>query len=71
MDDALGIGRMRQRRIGRRAVEVELDQIGSLHHAGRAGSGDEEAVGPLRMAQADMTEGVEHVLAGEDVVGRD
>jgi len=36
-----------------------------------AASSEEEAVGPVGMAHADMAVGVEHLLVGEDAVGDD
>ena len=55
--------------VDRAAVEVELDDIASVHQLGAARAGQQIAVRIGRMADADVAAGIDHVLVGEDAVG--
>ena len=69
MDEALAIGRAAVG-IDRIAVEIEGDDVRHRHVARRHRLHLQIAVGIARVAHADMAEGVEHAVLGEDVVGR-
>ena len=49
-------------------IEVELHDVGSRHVRGRHRARDQIAIRIGRMADADMTIGIEHPLVGEDMV---
>ena len=70
VDEAFEI-RARRVRLGRVAVEIELDDVGGGDERGRHAARDQEMVRVLRMACADMAEAVDHALLIEDVVGVD
>ena len=57
-------------RLDRLGIEIELDDVGDFRQFRRAVARDEIALRIARMAHADMAEGVEHFLVGEDA-GRD
>jgi hypothetical protein len=57
------------RRHHRLAVEIEHENVCGLHQLGRAMARDQEVLGILGMAQAHMTESVEHAFIGEDAIG--
>src|SRR5205823_1676661 len=54
-----------------RPVEREFHQVVGLDALRRAGAGQNIPIGAIRMADADMAEGVDDALAREDAVGRD
>ena len=68
VDHALGILR---RGIARPAgeVEVELDRSSGSTSSGARRARQDVAVGIVGMAHADVPEGVEHALVGDDAVG--
>ena|SRR5689334_22426803 len=53
----------------RLAVQVELDNVVGADQLRRERAGDQEAVGIVGMANADMTVGVDDLLPGKDPVG--
>ncbi len=55
--------------VDRVAVEVEFHDVVARHQFRAARARHEEAVGPLRMPQADMAEAVDHALVRQDPVG--
>src|SRR6185295_18828164 len=65
---ALPLWRLRVHRV---AIEVVLDQVGGGDEAGCEVAREEEAVGPLRVARADVAEAVEDVFVRENAVGDD
>ena len=70
MDVALAV---QARRVGRDgfAVKSDLDNVGARHERRRHGARDEEAIGILRRARADVTEAVQNPFVREDVARRD
>ena len=52
----------------RRAVEVELHDVGLADHLGRERAGEEEAARVARMAHADVAVGIDDVFVREDAV---
>jgi hypothetical protein len=58
-------------RIDRSVVEVELHDVTPLDQLRTTRAGEKVAVGPSRVPDADVTEGVDHPLIGEDPVGDD
>jgi hypothetical protein len=54
---------------GRLPVESELDDVFGADQLGRDRAGDQKAARILRMPDADMAIGVDHVLLGENAVG--
>src|SRR5262249_41151039 len=53
----------------RLTVQVELDNVVGAHQFGGERAGDQKAIGIIRVANADMTVGVDDLLPGEDPVG--
>src|SRR5215472_1743705 len=53
----------------RLTLEVELDNIFGTHQIGSKRAGNQKPVGIVRVADADMAVGVDHLLAGEDPIG--
>ena len=68
MDHALGI-RTRHRRHDRVGVEVVFQDVVRLDQRGRARARQEIALRVLRMAHADVAEGIQNALVGDDAVG--
>src|SRR5690606_19897163 len=68
VDEAFEIGRAAGG-IDRRAVEAEFHDVARRHEFRAARAGQQEAVGPFGVADADMAEGIDHALAGENVIG--
>ncbi len=58
-------------RVERRAVEIEFHDVARLDQARGHAAREPEAARIVGVAQADMTEPVEHALAEEDAIGRD
>src|SRR5215467_11629619 len=53
----------------RLTLEVELDDVFGTHQLGSERAGNQKAVGIVRVADADMAVGIDHLLAGEDPIG--
>src|SRR5215472_16268219 len=53
----------------RLTLEVELDDVFGTHQLGSKRAGNQKAVGIVRVADADMAVGIDHLLAGEDPIG--
>ena len=70
VDEALEIGRAAAR-IDRVAFEREFHDVGGLDAVGRARAREQIALRIVGMARADMAEGIDDRLAGEDAVGGD
>src|SRR5215203_958734 len=70
MDESLAIDRTAAR-VNGIAVEVEGDEVAYCRIAGRDRLYLQVLVRIARIANADVTEGVEHPVMGEDVIGRD
>ena len=54
-----------RRRLHRLGIEREFEHVGGLDQLRRARARQQKPAGIVRMAQADMAEGVEHALVGE------
>jgi len=67
MDRALGVLRAAAQ-IDGIAVEIVFDDVVQRHQFRAARAGQEEPVGPFRMAHADMAVGVHHALMGKNAV---
>ena len=70
MDEALDVGPVLAP-VGGLAVEAEGHDVFGLDHLGAARTRQQEEVGIVRMAHADMAERVDDALVGEDPVGGD
>ena len=70
VDEALA-GELAAAAVGRVRVEVEHHDVALLHRARRAVARDQEAIGTLVVARADVAVTVEHALVREDVVRKD
>ena len=64
VDVALGI-ELTSLAVDRFAIEVELHDVVERDQFGREGAREQEAVGPLRRAHADVTVGVENPVFRE------
>ena len=70
MDEAFEIGGA-SLRIDRLALAVELHDVGRLNQAGRHAARQEEMVGALVVAYADMAEAIDDALVVKNPVGGD